>query len=58
MNTEDKKYDNEGTTEENLIRWIKDPQAVKPGNLMPTVELSDEQIEAIAKYLAGLKLDY
>ncbi|CAH1207988.1 Cytochrome c oxidase subunit 2 [Paenibacillus plantiphilus] len=58
INTEDKKYSNEGTVEENLKRWLKDPQAVKPGNLMPTVELSDQQIEAISKYLAGLKLEY
>ncbi|BBH22182.1 cytochrome c oxidase subunit 2 [Paenibacillus baekrokdamisoli] len=58
VNTNDPKYANEGSVEHNLAKWIKDPQAVKPGTLMPKVELTDQQIDAIAKYLAGLKLDY
>lgn len=58
VNTEDKKYSNEGTTYENLHRWIEDPQSVKPGNLMPTVELSEQELEGISKYLSELKLDY
>lgn len=46
------------TTVENLHDWIKDPQEVKPGNTMPTVDLTDEQIDGIAKYLSEYKLDY
>lgn len=58
VNTDDPKYKNEGSVEDNLKRWIKDPQAVKPGTQMPKVDLTDDQIDAIAKYLAGLKLEY
>jgi cytochrome c oxidase subunit 2 len=58
INTDQPEYDNEGSVEDNLKTWIKDPQAVKPGTLMPKVDLTDQQIDAIAKYLAGLKLDY
>ncbi|RXZ83524.1 cytochrome c oxidase subunit II [Paenibacillaceae bacterium] len=58
LNTDDPKYSNEGTTYDNLRRWIKDPQEVKPGNSMPTADLTDEEIDAIARYLADYKLDY
>jgi len=42
-------------TEENLEEWIRDPNAVKPGTLMPKVELTDEEIDQLAKYLLQLK---
>ncbi|RAP75002.1 cytochrome c oxidase subunit II [Paenibacillus montanisoli] len=58
MNTDQPQYKNEGTVKDNLIKWIEDPQAVKPGTLMPKVDLTKEQIEAISDYLAGLKLEY
>lgn len=58
VNTDQAQYANEGTVEENLKRWIADPQKVKPGTLMPKVDLTKEQVDAIAKYLAGLKLEY
>ncbi len=48
-------------TEKNLRTWITDPQSVKPGNMMPSAEqlqLTQEQIDGIAKYLAGYTLDY
>lgn len=32
-------------------KWLKDPQAVKPGTFMPDFQLSDEEIEAITRYL-------
>ncbi len=41
---------------DNLKEWIKDPQEVKPGNSMPKVNLSDEEVDAVADYLLGLKL--
>lgn len=44
------KYD-----KETLQRFIRDPQAVKPGSKMPTLSLSDLQIERVAGYLTELK---
>lgn len=46
---------------DNLVEWLMDPQAVKPGNTMPDPKdlgFSDEEIEQIAEYLANYKLDY
>lgn len=40
----------------NLEKWIKDPQKVKPGNNMPNVPLSDEEVDAVADYLLSQKL--
>lgn len=56
-------------TPENLVRWIKDPRAIKPGVLMPgqnyaggrapivwpAFPYSDAQIESIAHYLTSLR---
>ena len=36
---------------ENLARWIQNPQAFEPGNTMPTLGLSEEQVRDIAAYL-------
>ncbi|GGD80409.1 cytochrome c oxidase subunit 2 [Paenibacillus nasutitermitis] len=58
INRDNPEYKNEAPVEDNLKNWIKDPQAVKPGTLMPKVELNDQQLDAIAKYLADLKLNY
>jgi cytochrome c oxidase subunit II len=46
-------------TPENLARWLRDPQEVKPTNRMPTLwnaddPKRDEQIAAIAAYLLSL----
>lgn len=41
--------------EENLKRWIRDPKAVKPGTLMPTLGLDDDTIDQIVKWLRTLK---
>jgi cytochrome c oxidase subunit 2 len=38
-----------------LRRWIRDPQEVKPGNLMPNMQLSDDQIDRVVAYLSTLK---
>ena len=44
---------------DNLKAWLKDPQAVKPGNLMvggKTIpNLTDAQISALVEFLSGLK---
>ena len=29
-----------------LARWLRNPQAVKPGNLMPNLNLSDQDVAA------------
>jgi len=58
VNTDNPKYKHEGTVYDNLYRWIKNPQEVKPGNLMPTVELTEEELQGIARYLADYKLHY
>lgn len=42
-------------TPENLAAWIRDPQAVKPGNKMPRLGVPEEDIQAIVAYLHSLK---
>jgi cytochrome c oxidase subunit 2 len=42
-------------TLDNLARWIDSTQHVKPGNLMPEVELTEQQVRQLAAYLAGLR---
>ncbi|WP_213585534.1 cytochrome c oxidase subunit II [Paenibacillus sp. J2TS4] len=42
--------------DENLKAWIRDPQAVKPGNKMPKVNLTEEQLDQLVKYLNQLTL--
>jgi len=42
-------------TPANLEAWLRDPQAYKPGIVMPGFDrLSDEQIRALVEYLEGL----
>jgi cytochrome c oxidase subunit 2 len=42
-------------TLDNMRRWLKNPQAVKPGSNMPDFHLSDADVDALAAYLEGLK---
>jgi cytochrome c2 len=42
-------------TEDNLIKWIRTPQSVVPGNAMPNTELSDHDARDIASYLQSLR---
>jgi cytochrome c2 len=35
----------------NLVRWIRDPQGVVPGNAMPDMGISEAQARDIAAYL-------
>jgi len=52
-------------TQENMVRWIRSPQSFKPGapmpgaveegGGMPPTNLSDEEIQAVAAYLASLR---
>ena len=38
-------------TAPNLIRWIRSPQQVDPGNVMPDLNVSDQDARDIAAYL-------
>ena len=42
-------------TETNLFRWLKNPQAIKPGCLMPNLKLTDAQVSALTSYLETLQ---
>jgi cytochrome c oxidase subunit 2 len=41
-------------TPENLRKWIADPNSMKPGVLMPSMHLSDHDLDVITAYLATL----
>ena len=38
-------------TPENLRLWIQNPDAIKPGSLMPAMKLSDNDLDALVRYL-------
>jgi cytochrome c oxidase subunit 2 len=38
-----------------LVRWLQNPQAVKPASLMPNLGLSEAEIAALTAYLQHLK---
>ena len=42
-------------TPENLARWLKNPQGIKPGCQMPNFSLNDDQIGDLVAYLEGLR---
>jgi cytochrome c oxidase subunit 2 len=42
-------------TRENLMGWITNPQAIKPGVLMPAIPLKPDQLTALVSYLETLK---
>ena len=41
-------------TPENLRRWIRNPDDIKPGSRMPAMNLSDQELDAVTAYLASL----
>jgi cytochrome c oxidase subunit 2 len=43
------------TTRGSLAAWIADPQTLKPGNNMPMVPLSADELRSVSAYLASLK---
>ncbi len=43
------------TTRGSLAAWIADPQTLKPGNNMPLVPLTPDELRAVSAYLASLK---
>jgi cytochrome c oxidase subunit 2 len=42
-------------TPENLRRWVKDPNSIKPGATMPAMQLSDGQLDDVIAYLETLR---
>jgi cytochrome c1 len=42
-------------TPENLVRWLQNPQAVEPGNIMPNLGVSEPDARDIAAYLYTLR---
>ena len=42
-------------TTDNLKMWIQNPEAIKPGSLMPAMNLSDQDLDAVVMYLESLR---
>lgn len=42
-------------TEEELLRWVRDPNQIKPGSLMPAMHLTDHENQQITAYLRTLR---
>jgi cytochrome c oxidase subunit II len=42
-------------TKENLRLWIQKPDAIKPGSLMPAMQLSDADLDTLVNYLETLQ---
>jgi cytochrome c oxidase subunit 2 len=42
-------------TRENLRAWIQNPDTIKPGSLMPAMQLNDRDLDALTDYLMTLR---
>ena len=42
-------------TKEQLRLWVHEPDAIKPGSLMPAMMLTDKELDALMAYLESLK---
>ena len=42
-------------TEDNLRRWIRNPDSVKPGSKMPAMQLTPDELDAVTAYLLSLE---
>ncbi len=42
-------------TAQTLRAWVADPQAIKPGNLMPDMQLNDKELDQVVAYLSTLR---
>jgi cytochrome c oxidase subunit 2 len=40
---------------DSLRAWIRDPQQIKVGCLMPNMQMSDKELDQIVAYLESLK---
>lgn len=41
-------------TREHLRAWVNDPQEAKPGSLMPSLKLTDKELDQVVSYLESL----
>jgi cytochrome c oxidase subunit 2 len=41
-------------TPENLRQWVHNPNAIKPGSLMPVPDLNDQELGQVTAYLLTL----
>jgi cytochrome c oxidase subunit 2 len=42
-------------TPENMRVWLKNPDAIKPGSLMPAMKLSETELDALVGYMQSLR---
>jgi cytochrome c oxidase subunit II len=42
-------------TTENMRLWIQNPDAIKPGSLMPAMKLNDDDLDALVGYMETLR---
>ena len=42
-------------TTKNLRLWIQNPDAIKPGSLMPAMQMSDTDLDALVRYMETLR---
>ncbi len=42
-------------THENLRQWIQNPDSIKPGSLMPAMQVSEKDLDALTAYLETLR---
>ena len=42
-------------TSENLRMWLRNPDAIKPGSLMPAMKVSDSELDALVRYMESLR---
>jgi cytochrome c oxidase subunit 2 len=42
-------------TRENLRLWIENPDAIKPGSLMPAMKLPEADLDALVSYMETLR---
>jgi cytochrome c oxidase subunit 2 len=41
-------------SKENLLRWVANPDTIKPGCRMPSMHLTEEQTRSVVDYLLTL----
>jgi cytochrome c oxidase subunit 2 len=42
-------------TPDNLRLWLRNPDAIKPGSLMPAMQVSDSELDALVRYMQSLR---
>jgi cytochrome c oxidase subunit II len=42
-------------TPDNLRLWLRNPDAIKPGSLMPAMQLGDADLDALVRYMQSLR---